>query len=142
MSRARYDNRSGYQSFFGSEAIKFGKDLHDKYYGQKPDCPEWDDVKGNYAELKNFVSKSAGARTIAVADGGKGALGNQKINIGGRQYKLDDAGQVRLLGKDWMQNEINIIQEQQQFMNEVAKSIIWGGDRLAVQIMGLDGFWH
>ena len=41
MSRSRYDTRSGYKSFFGGESIKYGKGLHDKYYGQQEGCLDW-----------------------------------------------------------------------------------------------------
>ena len=141
MSRARYDNRQGYQSFFGNEAIKYGKQMHNKFYGEQEGCVDWDDVKGDYNRIVQFADKSAGARTITVKSGAKGALANKNINIGGREYKTDAAGDIRLLEKDWMQNEINVIQERQKFLNETAKSIIWGGDRLAVQILGVDAFY-
>ena len=141
MSRARYDNRSGYSSFFGGEAIAYGKGLHDKYYGAKDGCPDWDEARKDHTTLKNFSAKSAGARTLTIQDGANGAMANSMINIGGRQYKTDSSGSVRLLGKDWVQNEVNIIQERQEFLNNVARTIIWGGDQMAVEIMGLHGFY-
>jgi len=147
MSRARYDNRSGYRSFFGGEAIQFGREMHNKFYGERESyrgtaakCPAWSEVGTDFAKIKKFAAMSAGARTLTISDGDANTLGGEDINIGGRQYKLDATGSVRLLGKDWMQNEINIIQERQQFLTEVAKSIVWGGDQLAVQILGVNAY--
>ena len=78
---------------------------------------------------------------MRFGDGTGDALAGAKTNIGGREYGLDDQGSLRLMSTSWLQGEIDTIASYQKYINSTAKAIIHGGDRLAVQIMGLDGFY-
>jgi len=120
-SGSRYEGRSGYRSLMDeAKHIKDAKDYDDKYGG---------DGQGN---------RGVYALQVRTPDN-KAHAPHATINIGGRRFKADNEGNLRILDADYIKEEVASTVAQKEYEESIVEAILVS-DAMAKHVLGNDVF--